>query len=84
MLAGAFIFQSFWPQTMPFRSNYSPLLLLLGGLLVGYGTSLGGGCTSGHGVCGMGRFSLRSIVATIVFMGTGVVTVYLMRHMGGM
>ena len=50
-------------------------LLIIGGLLVGFGTKIGNGCTSGHGVCGISRFSLRSIVATIAFIVTGVITV---------
>ena len=50
-------------------------LLIVGGLLVGFGTKLGNGCTSGHGVCGISRFSIRSIVATIAFITTGVITV---------
>ncbi len=50
-------------------------LLIVGGLLVGLGTKIGNGCTSGHGVCGISRFSLRSIVATIAFIITGVITV---------
>jgi uncharacterized protein len=50
-------------------------LLVIAGLLVGFGTVLGSGCTSGHGVCGMGRRSLRSLVATLVFMGAGIATV---------
>lgn len=53
----------------------SPLLLLGGGLLVGFGTQLGGGCTSGHAVCGLARLSLRSIVATVLFMGAAMATV---------
>ena len=53
--------------------------VVLGGLLVGMGTKIGSGCTSGHGVCGMGRFSFRSIVAVAVFMSVGVMTVLLMR-----
>ena len=53
----------------------SLLLLIVGGLLVGIGTKIGNGCTSGHGVCGISRFSLRSIVATIAFIITGVITV---------
>ena len=48
--------------------------------LVGFGTRIGGGCTSGHGVCGLGRFSLRSLVAVIVFMATGMAATYVMRH----
>jgi uncharacterized membrane protein YedE/YeeE len=50
-------------------------LLVIAGLLVGFGTVLGSGCTSGHGVCGMGRRSVRSLVATLMFMGAGIVTV---------
>lgn len=52
---------------------------VVAGLLVGFGTRVGGGCTSGHGVCGIGRFARRSIVATLVFMGVGVITVALRR-----
>jgi uncharacterized protein len=52
-------------------------LLILAGLLVGFGTVLGSGCTSGHGVCGMGRRSVRSLVATLVFMGAGIATVFI-------
>ena len=55
-------------------------LVAIAGLLVGFGATLGSGCTSGHGVCGMSRFSMRSIVATGTFMLTAFVTVYLLRH----
>lgn len=54
-----------------------------GGLLVGFGVRLGSGCTSGHGVCGLGRLSLRSLLATITFMVTGIITVYIIRHLLG-
>lgn len=57
-------------------------LLLVSGLLVGFGTRLGNGCTSGHGVCGIGRLSWRSLVATMTFMAAGFVTVFLLRHGG--
>ena len=57
----------------------SPLLWASAGLIVGFGTYLGNGCTSGHGVCGMGRLSLRSTVATITFIAAGVVTVLVMK-----
>jgi len=58
-----------------------PLLpLAAAGLLVGFGTRLGGGCTSGHGVCGLSRFSVRSLLAVITFMGTGAITVFVVRH----
>ena len=55
-------------------------LLLGGGLLVGFGTRLGSGCTSGHGVCGLARLSPRSLAATLIFMATGAATVFVMRH----
>ena len=55
-------------------------LLIAAGLLVGIGTRYGGGCTSGHGVCGLSRLSMRSLVATIAFMASGFVTVFILRH----
>jgi uncharacterized membrane protein YedE/YeeE len=55
-------------------------LLIGGGLLVGFGTRLGSGCTSGHGVCGLARLSPRSLAATGIFMATGAATVFIMRH----
>lgn len=61
----------------------TPSLLLAGGLLVGLGTRVGGGCTSGHGVCGIGRLSRRSLVATLTFMATGAATVLAVRLLGG-
>lgn len=60
--------------------NPSLPLLVVGGLLVGFGTGIGGGCTSGHGVCGMARLSPRSIVATVIFLVAGIVTVLVLRH----
>ena len=56
------------------------VLLGVGGVLAGFGARLGGGCTSGHGVCGVARLSRRSIVATVTFMATGFLTVFLVRH----
>ena len=61
-----------------------PLIVIAGGLLVGFCTRLGGGCTSGHGVCGFARLSPRSVVATALFMATAVVTSFLLRHAVGM
>ena len=61
----------------------APALLIVAGLLVGFGTRLGNGCTSGHGLCGVSRLSPRSIAATCVFMAVGMVTVFVMRHVGG-
>lgn len=63
--------------------NASPLMMIVAGLLVGFGTRLGSGCTSGHGICGISRLSKRSIVATMTFMFAGFVAVYLIRHITG-
>ena len=63
--------------------NTNPILLIIAGLLGGFGTRLGSGCTSGHGICGMSRLSVRSIVATCTFMLAGFITVYVMRHVIG-
>ncbi|UYV37681.1 YeeE/YedE family protein [Rhodobacteraceae bacterium D3-12] len=59
------------------------LVIVLGGLLVGVGTRMANGCTSGHGVCGISRFSPRGIVATLVYIGAGAVALYLTRHVMG-
>ena len=56
------------------------VMIAIAGLLVGFGARLGGGCTSGHGVCGIARLSARSIVATVIFMATAIVVVAIMRH----
>lgn len=58
-------------------------VIIIAGLLVGFGTTIGSGCTSGHGICGLSRLSLRSLVATLSFMAAGFVTVYVTRHMMG-
>ena len=62
------------------RENSSLWWAAAAGALVGFGTRIGGGCTSGHGVCGLGRFSARSLVAVAVFMATGMAATYVMRH----
>lgn len=64
-------------------SGISPWWLLLAGVLVGFGTRLGSGCTSGHGVCGLGRFSIRSAVAVVVFVCTAMLTTFIVRHVLG-
>jgi len=56
-------------------------LMAVAGLIVGFGTRMGGGCTSGHGICGIARFSKRSLVATLVFMLSAIVTVFVTRHL---
>ena len=63
-----------------FRIETSLPVLVIAGLLVGYGTGLGGGCTSGHGICGLARLSPRSALATVVFMVVAGITVYIVRH----
>ncbi|HEX2530068.1 MAG TPA: YeeE/YedE thiosulfate transporter family protein [Burkholderiaceae bacterium] len=70
------------PDYIP-RQGFPVGLLLLAGLLVGFGTSRANGCTSGHGVCGLARFSRRSLVATISFLAVAIVTTYLTRHLLG-
>jgi len=69
--------------TPPSDIAAGPALLVAAGLLVGFGTRLGAGCTSGHGVCGIARLSPRSIVATLVFMATAGATVFVTRHVIG-
>ncbi|KRG66929.1 YeeE/YedE family protein [Stenotrophomonas terrae] len=62
------------------RQGFPPVLLVAAGLLVGFGTRMGNGCTSGHGVCGLGRLSVRSFAAVLTFMATAVLTTYIVRH----
>jgi len=68
---------------VPFASDLPAWAVILCGLLVGVGVTYGGGCTSGHGVCGIARLSPRSIVATVVFMAFSVATVFVVRHVLG-
>jgi uncharacterized membrane protein YedE/YeeE len=65
------------------RSDFPPLLLAASGVLVGIGTSFAKGCTSGHGVCGLARFSVRSLAAVGTFLGTAIGTTYVIRHVFG-
>ena len=80
---GAGLAQQLAPELHGFAITPRLGLLIAGGLLVGFGTQLGNGCTSGHGVCGLARGSRRSLVATLVFMASGVGTVFMMRHVVG-
>lgn len=68
---------------LPTSAASSPAALVLGGLLVGFGTRLGNGCTSGHGVCGLGRGSPRSLAAVLTFMSVAILTVFITRHLLG-
>lgn len=70
-------------QNVAFASPVSMPWIVIGGLVVGAGVYFGGGCTSGHGVCGIARLSPRSIVATLTFMITAIVTVFFVRHVLG-
>lgn len=81
LVLGGFLFNLFMPNSFVPRDGFSLVLLITGGFIVGIGTRMGSGCTSGHGICGIARFSRRSILATFVFMFTGGVTVYVIRHL---
>lgn len=72
-----------WFEQPQIHISASPVLLVIAGLLVGFGTRLGSGCTSGHGICGISRLSPRSFIATITFMLSGFMTVYIIRHVAG-
>jgi len=80
---GAWIVGVAAPSTTALAITHSTPLLVAGGLLVGVGTQIGNGCTSGHGICGVGRGSPRSLVATATFMAVGIATVFVVRHLLG-
>ena len=75
LVIGPITYSVFTKQVINITISNSLILLICAGLLVGIGTRIGGGCTSGHGISGIGRFSLRSIVATVTFMVVGILTV---------
>lgn len=81
LIIGAFLYQLGNPSFFTPREGYPVWLLIAGGILVGFGTRMGRGCTSGHGICGIANFSIRSIYATLIFMATGIATVYVLRHL---
>ncbi len=72
-----------YSEAFAFPSEFRPGLIVIAGFLVGFGTVMGNGCTSGHGVAGLSRLSPRSIVATLTFMGAGMLTVFVMKWIGG-
>jgi uncharacterized membrane protein YedE/YeeE len=80
LILGAALFNQLMPNFFSLRQNYPFWLLVSGGLLVGFGTRMGSGCTSGHGICGIARLSIRSILATLTFMASGIFTVFIIRH----
>lgn len=83
LFAGGLFFAWFSPAALRNELARSTYALVAAGLLVGFGTRLGGGCTSGHGVCGIGRFSHRSLVATLVFMAVGAAVVFFVQRFQG-
>jgi uncharacterized membrane protein YedE/YeeE len=79
LIAGAAVYS--WARGgLPLHLQAQGFWLVAAGLLVGFGTRLGSGCTSGHGVCGLARLSPRSLAATLMFIAAGVITVFLSRH----
>jgi len=83
LLTGGSLLELFAPQTLAIDITRSSAALSVAGLLVGFGTRLANGCTSGHGVCGLSRGSKRSFIATAIFMATGAATVYIINHLLG-
>lgn len=83
LLAAAPLYMMITASDVSHTVTGSNALLVLGGLLVGFGSVTGSGCTSGHGVCGLARLSTRSLVATVSFMATAIATVFIVRHVVG-
>ena len=84
MLGGGALYEDLLAPVPTPTYDLAPLTMVAAGFLVGFGTRLGNGCTSGHGVCGLGRFSGRSLAATLTFMGTGILTVWVTRRAFGL
>jgi len=79
LVLGPLVFIFFSQNDVVFKMTSSIPLIIVGGLLVGVGTKIGRGCTSGHGICGISRFSMRSILATIIFMILAMITVFFLQ-----
>ena len=82
LILGPLFYMVFFQTTIPFVMTSSVPIIIIGGLLVGVGTKISNGCTSGHGVCGMSRFSIRSILATILFILSAIITVFIFKLIG--
>ena len=82
LILGPIIFMILTQSTIPFSITTSIPIIIFGGLLVGIGTKIGNGCTSGHGVCGISLFSIRSIIATVVFILAAMITVTIFKLIG--
>ena len=83
LILGPVLYRSVTGMQSEFEITSNWILIVSGGLLVGFGTRLGSGCTSGHGVCGMARFSIRSVFAVVVFTAAGIATVTVFRAVSG-
>lgn len=83
LLLGAALVSGLIPHALAIRIDVSTPAVIVGGLLVGFGTQLSSGCTSGHGVCGVGRLAPRSLVASAIFFTCAAITVYIIRHVLG-
>ncbi len=84
IVTGAALFALANPDSYQLREDFSLIWVAVAGFLVGLGTRVSGGCTSGHGVCGIARLSVRSITATLLFVSVGMVTTYVARHLLGL
>lgn len=82
LVLGAMLFQFITQDSLSVRENYPLWLIVCGGFFVGFGTRMGSGCTSGHGICGIANFSKRSIFATLTFMASGMLTVFTLKFFG--
>ncbi len=81
LIAAGGLYMAFVPGAPLPRADFSRTGLIIAGLLVGFGTRMGNGCTSGHGVCGLGRLSVRSLAAVVTFMATAIATTFVVRHL---
>ena len=82
LLIGPFLITNFTNSKVDFNVTNSIILISIAGFLVGLGTRMGGGCTSGHGICGISRFSNRSFLGTLIFIITAVITVFILQRFG--
>jgi len=83
LIGGAASYQFLSDGGITLREGYPIWAIIIGGFLVGFGTRMGSGCTSGHGICGISNFSIRSITATVTFMASGMITVFVFKHLLG-
>ena len=83
LLLGGFVLAAVYPNSLAINLTYSTPALVVAGLLVGFGSRLGNGCTSGHGICGLGRLSSRSMIAVVTFMVTGIISAVMVGQIFG-